>query len=86
MGTGSNRPNQPYLRLKYIGIDMLYAQENFKNVMENRLTVKKCQRGHNSAPVIGGEANSIYILIVLVVCVSTLSRALLTRRLFSTAD
>lgn len=66
---------------------MLYAQENFKNVMENRLTVKKCQRGHNSAPVIGGEANSIYILIVLVVvCVSTLSRALLTRRLFSTAD
>lgn len=66
---------------------MLYAQENFKNVMENRLTVKKCQRGHNSAPVIGGEANSIYILIVLVVvCVSALSRALLTRRLFSTAD
>lgn len=66
---------------------MLYAQENFKNVMENRLTVKKCQRGHNSAPVIGDEANSIYILIVLVVvCVSTLSRALLTRRLFSTAD
>lgn len=65
---------------------MLYAQENFKNVMENRLTVKKCQRGHNSAPVIGGEANSIYILIVLVVCVSTLSHALLTRRLFSTAD
>lgn len=64
---------------------MLYAQENFKNVMENRLTVKKCQRGHNSAPVIGGEANSIYILIVLVVCVSTLSRALLTRRLFSKA-